>query len=149
MLFKSTVGDFFTYIKKVQQLFGNVKGVTSKEILQLETISKEAEKNLRDVFEIPHPPITNITDKQIADTLACSYNDTLRIIRNLTKLPNTRDFVVDFIKISDTNQLVKNDFTNKKGHIKAIFGNDQNYFYLIQYEDLSFGAAKEDSITFL
>lgn len=149
MLFKSTVGDFFTYIKKVQQLFGNVKGVTSKEILQLETISKEAEKNLRDVFEIPHPPITNITDKQIADTLACSYNDTLRIIRNLTKLPNTRDFVVDFIKISDTNQLVENNFTIKKGHIKAVFGNDKEIMYLVQYEDLTFGAAKENSITFL
>jgi hypothetical protein len=149
MLFKTSVGNFFSYIKKVQQEFKNIKGVTSRDILRLETLSKEAEKNLRDLCEIPHPPVETVTDKQIADTLACTYNDTLRIIRNLSRLPNTRDFVVDFIKISTSNQIVENNFTNKKGHIKAVFGNDKEIMYLVQYEDLTFGAVKEKSLYFL
>lgn len=149
MLFKASVGNFFSYIKKVQQEFKNIKGVTSRDILRLETLSKEAEKNLRDTFTIPHPPEQHINDKQIADTLACAYNDFSKIIRTLTKLPNTRDFVVEFVKLSFNNELVQNNFTNKKGHIKAIFGNDKEIMYLVQYEDLSFGAVKEKTIFFL
>lgn len=148
MLLQTQISSFIETLKRLQVLIRNIKGVTSNDILKSDIIVKEAENLIKGLYNIDDVK-TTFKDKELSDSLGSVSYEIPRIFRVLSKLPNTKNIDIVFIRIHKENRLVKNDFTNKKGHIKAIFGNDQNYFYLIQYEDLSFGAAKEDSITFL
>lgn len=148
MLLQNQISSFIETLKRLQVLIRNIKGVTSNDILKSDIIVKEAESLIKGLYNIDDVK-TTFKDKELSDSLGSVSYEIPRIFRVLSKLPNTKNIDIVFIRIHKENRLVKNDFTNKKGHIKAIFGNDQNYFYLIQYEDLSFGAAKEDSITFL
>lgn len=148
MLLQNQISSFIETLKRLQVLIRNIKGVTSNDILKSDIIVKEAENLIKGLYNIDDVK-TTFKDKELSDSLGSVSYEIPRIFRVLSKLPNTKNIDIVFIRIHKENRLVKNDFTNKKGHIKAIFGNDQNYFYLIQYEDLSFGAAKEDSITFL
>ena len=149
MLLQTQISKQIEALKRLHFLVKSIKGVTSFELLKCELIVKEAEDTIRNFNSINEADKLTFKDKEISNHLGSVSYEIPRIFRILSNLPNTKNIEITFIRQHKENRLIKNDFTSKTGHIKAVFGNEQNYFYLVQYEDLTFGALKEDSITFL
>lgn len=151
MLIDSTTTSLLEGMRKLQNMVQSTKGVSAADKLRSQEILCECEEALfvvmgvnkgtthqRRSVEDNGMSVQEITNK--ATTIA---HDTNNIFRLFKSMPATRGKNICFIRNRTDNHLAKNKFTGKQGHIRCEVGNDNELFYLIQYEDGTYNFSSE------
>lgn len=151
MLIDTSTTVLLEGMRKLQAMVQSSKGCTAADKLRSQEILTECETELFTVMGINKGltyerrqvedngmSVQEVTNKVSA--MACDTNNMFRLFKSM---PATRGKNICFIRNRTDNHLARNKFTGKQGHIRCEVGNDQELWYLIQYEDGTYNFCAE------
>lgn len=157
MLIESRVTTLLEGMRKLQSMVQASTGVSLLDKIRSQEILTECEEQLYSSFGIKQSTTfervkitdTSMSTQELTNKVSTIAHDSQSIFKILKSMPATRGKNILFLRKREDNHLVENKFTSKKGHIRAEFGNDDELFYIVQYEDGSYNISAEVNIQFL
>ena len=83
------------------------------------------------------------TREQLNTKVTAAALDINNVFETLLSLPTLGKAKIEFLRNRTDNLLVKNSFTGMTGQIRCEFGSDAEMFYIVQYDNGTYGCISE------
>ena len=152
MLIESRITTLIESMRRLQAMVQSDTLINSSGKLKSQQLLAQCEEAVHSLFNLPLPNVDNrLVDAnssvELTNQITVVAYESNHIFKILDTLPLMHGNKATVLVRRDDNRLVKNNFNNKLGHIRAEFTNDSTVFYIIQYADTSYSCTIQDNVT--